>query len=275
MENTVIKVLTKEHGKRVINWFKSQGIDTGSCTGTICESEGFNCIYYGVINGNFINYYIEQVLKNNAKIIELPEDEFDMTTTEGRLAYAKKHYPVGTKYKSLYSGQELIVGSYDGYLCLQPEGAWSVYDFLTNKWAEIIEEKQEEIVMETQKLTRQGLKEIHSVACSEWKNTLEEWGKNNPLEDYIELTQSKVDNMFKSCTSEQLPIVSKYLKQDDGSVDLSKITGAFRDENDEVMIARRMEKEYANKSFWLNSSYNWEIKKDTDNILCLIPTKKK
>jgi hypothetical protein len=222
MNNTVIKVLNAEHGKKVIEWWKSQGVDTGDYKGSTSEEEGFNCIYFGVINGKFSNYFIETVKHDNAKIIELPEEEFDMTTNEGRLAYAKKHYsigtkyrglklngdiesgiskvlcnpkdnqygnidagphwlylykenkwaeivekvkeeetesgrlayakkhyPVGTKYKSLYSGQELIVGSYDGHLCLQPEGTWSVYDFLTNKRAEII--KEEEKVMETQK----------------------------------------------------------------------------------------------------------------------------
>lgn len=198
-----------------------------------------------------------------------------MTTNEGRLAYAKKHYPIGTKYESLYSSQELIVGNYDDHLYDKPEGTWSIYNNYTNKWAEIIEYKQEEKVMETQKLSRKGLKEIHSVACSAWREQLEAMGYRNPLEDYIELTQEQVDTMFKACTKEQLPIVSKYLKQDDGSVDLSKVTGGFRDENHTYIIAIRTGKEYVDKSFWLDSNYKWEIKKDSDGILCLIPTKKK
>ena len=76
--------------------------------------------------------------------------------------------------------------------------------------------------MNTQKLSRQGLKEIHSNACSSWKLTLEGWGSRNPLEDYIELSQKEIDTMFLACTKDQLPIVSKYLKQDDGSVDVTK-----------------------------------------------------
>jgi hypothetical protein len=275
MKNQVIKCLTPEHGKKIIEYWKSKGVDTGIKTGKLCESDNDYYIYYGVINGKFDNYSSIDVQRENAEIIELPEDEFDMTTNEGRSAYAKKHYPVGTKYKSLYSGQELIVGSYDGHLCLQPEGIWSVYDFLTNKWAEIIEDKQEEKVMETQKLSRKGLKEIHSVACSAWREQLEAMGYRNPLEDYIELTQEQVDTMFKACTKEQLPIVSKYLKQDDGSVDISKVTyGNHGILLGSAYIVRHDAFTSIKNGFWLNPDFNWEFKINGD-YQYLIPTKKK
>jgi hypothetical protein len=137
-----------------------------------------------------------------------------------------------------------------------------IYDFKNNK-------------METQKLSRAGLKEIHSVACSSWKSSLELLGASNPLEDYIELNQDQIDAMFKACTSSQLPIVSKYLKQDDGSVDLSEITGVLSSKNNLGLIALRLVGDYSNNAFWLNDRYNWEIKKDNHGVVCLIPTKKK
>jgi hypothetical protein len=236
MKNQVIKVLTQEHGRKVIEYWKSKGVDTRNMWGFSCEANNNECIYYGVINGVFDNYRMDQISDDDkVEIIELPKEEFDLTTNEGRLAYAmayaKKHYP--------------------------------------NNRAKIIKEdpKQEEKVMETQKLSRQGLKEIHGVACSYWKGKLQGMGIRNPLEDYIELTQEEVDNMFKACTKEQLPIVSKYLKQDDGSVDLSN--------GDNGLIAVRLDYEYANKSFWLSPSYDWDIKEDSFGYKCLIPTKKK
>ena len=239
MENQVIKVLTPEHGEKVIEYWKSKGVDTSTYSGCSCESDGDIHIYYGVINGVFNNYRMEQIFgSDTVEIIELPEEEFDltypiydMTTNEGRMAYIKKHYP--------------------------------------NTWASIIKEdpKQEEKVMETQKLSRQGLKEIHGVACSYWKGKLQGMGRRNPLEDYIELTQEEVDTIFKACTKEQLPIVSKYLKQDDGNVDLSNGYNG--------LIAVRLDCEYANKSFWLSPSYDWDIKEDSSGYKCLIPTKKK
>lgn len=31
--------------------------------------------------------------------------------------------------------------------------------------------------------------------------------------------------------------------------------------------------EYASKAFWLSQVFDWEIKKDSNRMLCLIPTK--
>ena len=133
-----------------------------------------------------------------------------------------------------------------------------------------IEEFENKSKMDTQKLSRQGLKEIHSVACSHWKYVLEGYGSRNPLEDYIELYQEEVNKIFNACTKEQLPIVSKYLKQDDGSVDVKdcEITPNY-------FIGVRLIGKYEYKSFYLSNEFNWEIKTDEYDQLCLIPTKKK
>jgi len=133
-------------------------------------------------------------------------------------------------------------------------------------------ESQLTVKMEKQKLSRQGLKEIHSVACSSWKETLEQFGRRNPLEDYIELSQEEINIMFDACTKEQLPIVSKYLKKDDGSVNVSNFSGDIRNGDKDIIRIRKYE-EYTDKGFWLSNDYDWEIKTDSDSELCLIPTK--
>lgn len=206
--------------------------------------------------------------------------EFDMTTNEGRLEYARKHYPTGTEYVPI----DLIGKSYHNkHISINEPKLWSSYDIKvgrgliyhhdTKQWAEII--KQENKIMETQKLSRQGLKEIHSVACPNWKDVLEHYGTRNPLEDYIELTQDEVDKMFAACTKEQLPIVSKYLKQDDGSVDLRDIkTDEYGMIIGQKYILRVDDPDADYKSFWLRNEFNWEIKM-VNNSLRLIPTKKK
>ena len=68
MNNKVIKVLDREHGKKVIEFWKQycdtmgwEGINTG--------------IHYGIINGKFNVYSIDEVRQNNAEIIELPEEK--------------------------------------------------------------------------------------------------------------------------------------------------------------------------------------------------------
>lgn len=205
MKNQVIKCLTLEHGKKIIEYWKSKGVDTKGLEGNNNESDGNYYIYYGVINRRFANYSLSHIERTNAEIIELPEEK----------------------------------------------------------------------VMETQRLSRQGLKEIHSVACGNWKGILENFGARNPLEDYIELTEIEVDNMFTACTKEQLPIVSKYLKQDDISVDLRYING---DKHGLVLnceyLLRVDDLEADYKSFWLNNKFNWEIKL-VNGFQRLIPTKKK
>ena len=214
-----------------------------------------------------------------AEIIK--EEEFDLTTNEGRLAYAKKHYPIGTKYIPLYSngenwnsdGIKIIPCDIQLYGIDKLAGGYG-YIYANGKWAEIIKEEKN---MKTQKLSRQGLKEIHSVACSEWKNTLEQYGSRNPLEDYIELSQKEIDTMFLACTLEQERIISKYLKKDNGSVDVTKfnVSGKGFCDDDFYIIRDREWGEYKKQSFLLSERYDWEIKTDGLGQLCLIPTKKK
>ena len=231
--------------------------------------------------------HIDDIIKHidfySEPMVVESEEEFDMTTNEGRLAYAIKYYPIGTKYRG-YDFNGNVAGDIckvlrtprnNQYDNIDAGPDW-IYIHKFNKWAEIINEVKEEEKMETQKLSRQGLKEIHSVACSSWKRSLELLGASNPLEDYIELNQDQIDAMFKACTSSQLPIVSKYLKQDDGSVDLSNIkydkSGA---RVDGIYILRHDDFDASdNNSFWLNNDYDW-ILKVVKGDQRLYPTKKK
>lgn len=71
--NKVIKVLTKEHGKKVIEYWKNQGVNTGDFIGNSNEKNNDIYIYYGIINGIFDNYNYNTVLEKNAEIITLDE----------------------------------------------------------------------------------------------------------------------------------------------------------------------------------------------------------
>ena len=68
MNNKVIKVLNREHGRKVIEFFK-QYCDTKSFKGA-CIGD-----YYGIINNEFGIWEIDDIVKSNAEIIELPEAE--------------------------------------------------------------------------------------------------------------------------------------------------------------------------------------------------------
>ena len=67
MDNKVIKVLNKEHGAKVIEFFK-QYCDTWKFIG---DSIGD---YYGIIYGKFDLWSYDKVRETNAEIIELPEE---------------------------------------------------------------------------------------------------------------------------------------------------------------------------------------------------------
>ena len=75
MNNVVIKAVKKEDGPRIIEYFKSKGVDTGEFEGNCYEAHGSTCIYYGVIDGVFQNYSLRKVEKHKAEIIELPSDD--------------------------------------------------------------------------------------------------------------------------------------------------------------------------------------------------------
>ena len=74
MKNQVIEVLNKEHGKKVIDYWKSRGVDTLGMSGTFTKENGGEDRYYGVIQNDFDCYRIEFVRKYNAEIIELPTE---------------------------------------------------------------------------------------------------------------------------------------------------------------------------------------------------------
>ena len=74
MKNQVIEVLNKEHGKKVIDYWKSRGVNTLGMNGSFTKENGEEERYYGVIQNDFDCYRIEFVRKYNAKIIELPTE---------------------------------------------------------------------------------------------------------------------------------------------------------------------------------------------------------
>jgi len=93
MNNKVIKVLDIEHGKKVIEFWK-QYCDTGALRGDTIGN------YYGVINGRFDYWDIDEVRKYNAEIIELPEERayervmlvsFDKMTWCKRVVFMEKN----------------------------------------------------------------------------------------------------------------------------------------------------------------------------------------
>jgi hypothetical protein len=120
LNNTVIEVLDKEHGKKVIQFFKDNGWDTGVYCGNETKIGNNSFHWYGVVDGNFGQYH-RFSLKNYIKIIELPDtikhgDEVDFSTNGKRWTnggnyfvgyhpFSKEPMIVGEKSRLAYSFQ--------------------------------------------------------------------------------------------------------------------------------------------------------------------------
>lgn len=89
MKNQVIEALTPEHGKKVIKYWQSQGVDTRRLKGSISAANGGVFRYYGVIDGKFANYSLCKVEASGAEIIELPDDNSDACEMQENLNQVK------------------------------------------------------------------------------------------------------------------------------------------------------------------------------------------
>jgi len=123
--------------------------------------------------------------------------------------------------------------------------------------------------------------EIHSIACSNWKETIARYLSRVDQNQYITFTQGEVDAMFKAATASQLPKLERIFGTQHKEPTLKDIANGkplFKEDADALgkpgMIEVRVDGEYANKAFWLSHVYNWEVKRDNIGALVLIPTSK-
>lgn len=75
MKNVVIEVLDREHGAKVVKYFRNLGFKTDEYTGSETRLNGDNYRYYGVDgNGKFDNFKLEQVNNYGFSIVTLPTE---------------------------------------------------------------------------------------------------------------------------------------------------------------------------------------------------------
>jgi hypothetical protein len=144
--------------------------------------------------------------------------------------------------------------------------------------------KQEtKTVMTKQKLTVPitEVLRIHSIACSTWKERIADYLPRVDNDQEITFDQEEVDTMFEAATETQLPtlenIFGKQVKKELTLKDMADGRPLFRENPNEgltAMIEPRIGKcsDLKDKAFWLNHTYNWELKKDNEGVLCLVPT---
>jgi len=150
---------------------------------------------------------------------------------------------------------------------------------------EVIEEVQNnKTVMSKQKLTVPvtDVLEIHRIACDTWKSKIAtDYLPTVDKNQNITFKQYEVDAMFKAATISQLPVLERIfgLQHKEPTLkDMANGKPLFREdangEGKAGMIEVRSDFEYKDKAFWLSHLYFWEVKRDSNNELVLIPTSK-
>jgi len=193
-------------------------------------------------------------------------DKYIKWLDDGFVGTLSKYYGV-TRYGSRYNDNNMSM--FDTILSLE-------------EWDEIVNSKQikEEIMEKTHSITRSQLEEIYDVACAAWRDTIVKYANRNPFGNIINFTQTEVDTMFKAATPSQLPVLEAIFGKQSKDIDLStgKVDGnVLFDTNMNLINALmcvRASGKYENKAFILNDVYNWELVKDVNNQLCLVPTRK-
>lgn len=112
-------------------------------------------------------------------------------------------------------------------------------------------------------IKREQLFEIHNVACSAWKEKITDMAKRQPFGD-ISLTQPAVDEMFKAANADQKVVLEKIFGKQE-KMDMDAILR---------QIEVRKNHSLSGVSFFLPYNYTWKIVTDSNDVQCLVPTKK-
>jgi hypothetical protein len=134
--------------------------------------------------------------------------------------------------------------------------------------------------MKTQTLTRAQLIRLYSKdTCTDWRKEIESILSTAPLAwggDHISIPQKSIDLLLNKGSAAQKLLVKAagIILEEDKSVTLP--TREVLANDGTTILCTRQGGEYEGKAFFLNSGeYNWEIKTDSNRVLCLIPTKKR
>lgn len=130
------------------------------------------------------------------------------------------------------------------------------------------------------KLTIENARKIINIACVPWKIKLaDKWSKDLLLYNYVSIEEDFYKEMREACDPDQNKLFDDIFGVDIQEIDLTKPetinnSALFDRLSASSLISIRNANNLKHKSFWLNDNYNWELKKDDYNVLCLVPTRK-
>lgn len=125
-------------------------------------------------------------------------------------------------------------------------------------------------------VTRTEFKRIHDVACSEWKERLYEFIKDQAFNEKLQFTHKQIKLMISASTSSQIDIVHdvfhEYMERELDLTSMDFKGEIFDIAGNKALIAINIDD---HKSFYLNKNYTWELSTHRNGNQILIPIKKK
>lgn len=88
------------------------------------------------------------------------------------------------------------------------------------------------------KITREDLKEIHDIACTDWKKIISKYGTRNIFENEIEFSNEEIQGMINASNENQLLVVRKVfdiVEKIDTIKTLQDAIEALGEDNEEVI----------------------------------------
>jgi hypothetical protein len=206
--NTRIESLTDAHGKQIIDFYKSQGFDTGGLIGCNTRLDGDSDRYYGVKSNGVFNSS------------SFSTDFTLLTLEEAKLLVQEKTYPrvmlVNSENKIETASQRVVFmkknGKYLAWIDAKTlEEAEKINNVIVWDFAWELEEKTRFPFT----LTPFNAQNILKIACNNWKETLaEKWAKDIVLNQNILIDEQFYKEMRNACTAPQNELFDEIFGKD-------------------------------------------------------------
>lgn len=164
-----------------------------------------------------------------------------------------------------------ILGYYkDGYFpnCNSLEDLTKLVNALKNYKPEQKQDNNMEKITIPEDLFIEGQKAMSKDQLAWFKQNVDPWTRQTTKWFITEYYKKEACSSWKEKIEKAFPFV----KENDKSVEVK--LDSISTKEGKVILANRFSGEFGSKAICLHDDYNWEIKRDSDNFLCLVPTKK-
>ena len=210
------------------------------------------------------------------------------------------NYEVINNYFEEKTGNKKFFVKTEGYIStLALSNPYSVYGYDSSEHEEITFKQFKKYILGMDdsrfpfELSLENARKIINVACDIWKTKLvKKWSESLVMENSVTIDFPFYQTMRGECDEQQHKVFDEIFGSDKREIDLSKLklssnfsgpgsnifsTASINDSlgEESLLIAIRSWGEFENKGFFLSSKFNWEIKKDDNEGLNLVPTIKK